>query len=138
MTYVTFHVSRPDRLSRAPGPATRRGRRTQWSSSAAVQGLVLWPAPTGGPIGRLRQSRLPSGEQSIGDGRDYGLRDQDLGVEVFVLGVAGDDGYQVQVGDDVDNLTAVAARGEGAVATFGGDPPKPAVSHRDVGCGAGL
>ena len=124
----------PDQIGsaahRAPPPGAVVAPIVQFGPSRRA---LCYGRPHWRPNRRLRQSRLPSDEQSMGDGRDYGLRDQDLGVEAFVLGVAGDDGYQVQVGDDVDNPTAVAARGECAVATFGGNPPKPAVSHRDVG-----
>ena len=74
-------------------------------------------------------------DDSISDGRDYGLGDQVFGVASF-LGVAGDDGYQVKVGDDVDKLAAAAARGEAAVLTFGVDPPMPAIPVVEVGWGA--
>ena len=41
---------------------------------------------------------------SVGDGRDDRLGDQELGVIAFLVGVAGQDHHQVQVGDDLDQL----------------------------------
>jgi hypothetical protein len=91
-TYVTFHVSRPDRLSRAPGPATRRGRRTQWSSSAAAQGLGYGRPPLAAQsdgcvrVGcRLASSQLVTAGTMVCVIRIWGLRSSFSGSLVMTV-----------------------------------------------------
>src|SRR4029453_9236226 len=55
------------------------------------------------------------------------LTDQRLGVGAPVLGVGRDDHDQVQVGDDLDELAAVANRGKAWVAVVAGYPPLVAI-----------
>src|SRR5512133_857476 len=65
--------------------------------------------------------------RSAGGGRDDRLGDQLLGVVAPVVGVGGDHHDQVQVGDDLDELAAVANRGKAWVAVVAGYPPLVAI-----------
>ncbi|HJY43517.1 MAG TPA: hypothetical protein VJ301_02785 [Propionibacteriaceae bacterium] len=62
--------------------------------------------------------------------------DQDLGVEAACFWLAGDHRYEVEVGNDIDEMAAVALNAEGPVVTFGGGPTSASHPFVRLGCRA--
>jgi hypothetical protein len=68
------------------------------------------------------------GSGSVGDGRDDGPLDQELGVRALLVAVAGDHHHQVQLRDDLDELAAGPNSDKAGMGIHPGRPPLVAIA----------